>query len=395
VPDWILDRWRDEHGLSEFTPDHLAPHYEKVESILEVGASSEKARGTPSQVIGRGCDALGWSHFPVRRNAPGCDGQGVCQWGCPTDAKKSMNVSYVPLALQKGAQLVTGLKITEILIERGRAVGVIGRAAPDGRKVEVRARAVIVACGAMITPVLLLRNGIANSSDQVGRNLSIHPATSVSAVFDHPVRGFDHVPQGHGIDQFHREGILMLGASAPLDMGATMFPFVGRRYVDIMEQYANVASFGVMVEDGPNGRIMLGPNGRAIGLYKLGRHERELLARGCAAVARVFEAAGAKSIYTEVNGFYELESKNDIERLERARLGGFDVTSVGFHPLGSCRMGKDPAKSVVDEYCESHDVPGLYVVDGSVVPTSIAVNPQLTIMALATRAASMMANRFN
>jgi len=393
VPDWILENWRTELGLLELTADHLAPFYEKVERTLEVGPSTKEARGAVSDVIGAGCDALGWSHFPVRRNAPGCDGQGVCQWGCPTDAKKSMNVSYVPMALSRGAQLVTGVKVTEVLMERGRAVGVRGRVAPDGRKLEVRARAVILACGALLTPVLLLKNGIANQSGQVGKNLSVHPSTAVSALFDRPIRGFDHVPQGHGVDQFHREGILMLGASAPLDMGATLFPFVGKRYVEAMEQYENVASFGIMVEDGPNGRVTLGPGGKPITLYHLGKHERRLLAKGSAAIAKIFRAAGAKSVYTEIHGHDELESEADVERLERSTPPGHAMTMVGFHPLGSCRMGKSPSSSVVDTSYESHDVPGLYIVDGSVVPTSIAVNPQLTIMALATRAGEIIGKR--
>ncbi|MFO0564147.1 MAG: GMC family oxidoreductase N-terminal domain-containing protein [Polyangiaceae bacterium] len=393
VPEWILESWRTELGLLEMTPDHLAPFYEKVERTLEIGPSSKEARGPVSDVIAQGCAELGWSHFPVRRNAPDCDGQGVCQWGCPTDAKRSMNVSYVPLALRRGAQLVTGLKVDGVVMDRGRAVGVRGRATPDGRRVEIRARAVVLACGAMLTPVLLLRNGLANHSGQVGRNLSVHPATSVSAVFDRPIRGFDHVPQGHGVDQLHREGILMLGASAPLDMGATLFPFVGQRYVEMMEQYDRVASFGVMVEDGPNGRITLGPGGRALAFYHLGRHERQLLARGSAAVARIFRAAGARQCFTEIHGHDELTTGEDVERLERATPKGGDMTMVGFHPLGSCRMGKDPHSSVVDTSYESHDVPGLYLVDGSVVPTSIAVNPQLTIMALATRAGEIIGNR--
>ncbi|MBK7585622.1 MAG: GMC family oxidoreductase [Myxococcales bacterium] len=393
VPDWILENWRKDLGLLELTAEHLAPYYEKVERTLEVGASSKSARGPVSDVIGEGCDKLGWSHFPVRRNAPDCDGQGVCQWGCPTDAKRSMNVSYVPLALKRGAQLVTGLKVTEVLMERGRAVGVRGRALPDGRRVDVRARAVILACGALLTPVLLLKNGLANHSGQVGRNLSVHPATSVTALFDRPIRGYNHVPQGHGVDQFHREGILMLGASAPLDMGSTLFPFVGRRYVDLMEKYENVASFGVMVEDGPNGRVTLGPGKRPVTLYHLGKHERRLLAKGSAAIARIFRAAGATTCYTEIHGHDQLSSDADIERLERATPAGHDMTMVGFHPLGSCRMGKSASSSVVDTSYETHDVPGLYIVDGSVVPTSLAVNPQLTIMALATRAGELIAKR--
>ncbi len=393
VPDWILENWRTEMGLFELTPDSLAPFYEKVEATLEIAPSSKEARGPVSDVIGQGAEALGWSHFPVRRNAPGCDGQGVCQWGCPTDAKKSMNVSYVPMALSRGAQLVTGLTITNVIVENGRAVGVRGRAAPDGRRVEVRARAVILACGALLTPALLLKNGIANHSGQVGRNLSVHPATSVSAMFDRPIRGYNHVPQGHGVDQFHREGILMLGASAPLDMGSTMFPFVGQRFVETMEQYDNVASFGVMVEDGPNGRVVLGPGGHAITLYHLGKHERRLLAKGSAAVARIFRAAGARTCYTEIQSHAVLETEADVDRLERATPPGHEMTMVGFHPLGSCRMGKSASSSVVDTSYESHDVPGLYLVDGSVVPTSIAVNPQLTIMALATRAGEIIGKR--
>ncbi len=372
----------------------MKPYYDKVEATLDIRPNGAKERGKPSEVLGRGCDALGWSHFPVPRNAPDCDGQGVCQWGCPTDAKKSTNVSYVPMALSRGAQLVTGLKVDEVVVENGRAVGVRGKAVGSGQRMEVRARGVILACGALQTPVMLMRQGIANASGQIGKNLTIHPATGVSAIFDEEIRGFEHVPQGHGIDQFHRDGILILGAGAPLDMGANMFPFVGQRYMDVMERYDRVASFGVMVEDHPGGRIVLGPKGRPLTLYHLGKRERRLLARGSAAIARAFFAAGAKAAYTEIYGFDELKSEEDIDRLERACPAGHDVTMVAFHPLGTCRMGTDPETSVVDPYFESHDLPGLYVVDGSVVPTSIAVNPQLTIMALATRAGEVLADRF-
>lgn len=393
TPEWILERWRSEHGLSDFDSEYLGSFYDKVEQTLEIAPSTEAARGAPAKVIADGCEALGWSHFPVPRNAPGCDGQGVCQWGCPTDAKRSMNVSYVPMALTRGAQLVTGLRVTRVLVEGGRAVGVLG-VAKDGRTIRVRARGVVLACGTMATPVLLLRQNLANGSGQVGRNMTIHPATSVSAVFERDIRGWAHVPQGYGVDEFHRDGILILGAGAPLDMGATMFPFVGERYTELMERYDKVACFGVMVEDDPNGRVVLGPGGTPLYLYKLGKRERRLLARGSAAIARVFYAAGARAMFTEIHGHEELSGEDDIARLESACPGGFDVTGLAFHPLGTCRMGTDPAKSVVDPYHESHDVPGLYVVDGSAVPTSIAVNPQLTIMALATRAASLIAPRF-
>ncbi len=394
APDWIVDKWQQDHGLADFTPDHFAQYYDKVERTLEVAPSDKKAVGAAADVLARGCDKLGWKHFAVPRNAPGCDGQGVCQWGCPTDAKKSMNVSYVPLALQRGAQLVTGLRVQQVWLENGRAVGVIGRSS-DGKTIRVRARGTVLACGSLATPVMLLSQGIANASGMVGRNLTIHPATSVSGVFDEEIRGFEHVPQGHGVTEFHKDGILILGASAPLDVGATMFPMVGRRYMELMSAYDRVASFGVMVEDEPNGRIVLGPGKRPLMLYKLGTRERRLLARGSAAVARIFYEAGSREIHTEIRHHHELRSSADIDRLESACPGGLDVMMIGFHPLGTCRMGVDPDKSVVDPYHESHDVPGLYIVDGSVVPTSIAVNSQLTIMAFATRAGELLASRFS
>ncbi|MEB2310737.1 MAG: GMC family oxidoreductase [Sorangiineae bacterium] len=394
APDWIFEKWQSEHGLTEFTPEAFDAYYSKVERTLEVAPSDPKVIGAAADIIARGCDKLGWSHFPVPRNAPGCDGQGVCQWGCPTDAKKSMNVSYVPLALDRGASLVTGLTVQRVWLEGGRAVGVIGKRR-DGATIRVRSRGTILACGSLATPVLLLRQGIANSSGMVGRNLTIHPATGVSGVFDDEIRGWNRVPQGYGVTQFHRDGILILGAGAPLDVGATMFPMVGRRYMDLMSAYSHVASFGVMVEDEPNGRIVLGPRGRPLMLYQLGVHERRLLARGSAAIARIFYEAGSREIYTEIRHHHELHTLADIERLERACPGGFDLMMIGFHPLGTCRMGADPTRSVVDASCESHDVPGLYIVDGSAVPSSIAVNTQLTIMALATRTAEKITSRFD
>ena len=102
VPDRVLDHWRDDFGLTDFTPEMLGAYYEEVERFLEVAPSSKEALGAAGVLIAKGCDALGYSHHPLPRNAPGCDGQGLCCFGCPTDAKRSTNISYIPAALQKG-----------------------------------------------------------------------------------------------------------------------------------------------------------------------------------------------------------------------------------------------------------------------------------------------------
>ncbi len=386
TPDRILKKWREEHGLVEMTPEHMAPYFERVESILRVERATAAVAGGVGRVIGRGCDALGYRHFPVRRNAPDCDGSGVCDFGCPTDARRSTNVSYVPPALRAGAMLVTGLRAERVLVEEGRAVGVVGKALVTGARITVRARVTILACGALHTPVFLLKQKLGGA--EVGRNLSIHPACGVSALFpDEKVDMMHGAPQGYCVDQFHEQGILLLGASAPLDMGANMFPFLGRKLMEVMEAYDRVASFGVMVEDHTRGRVRVGPGGRPLALYWLGAHEIAQLQRGVEIVARIFMAAGAREVYPRIDGWDIVRDEADLGRFRSAKLGARDFLLTAFHPLGTCRMGPDRRSSVVDADHRMHELPGLYVVDGSAVPSSVAVNPQETIMALATRAA--------
>jgi choline dehydrogenase-like flavoprotein len=407
TPEWVLDRWSCEEGLVDLAPDRMAPYFDRVERELEVTRADAKFLGGVARVVGRGCDVLGYEHYALLRNAPACDGSGVCDYGCPTDARRSTNVSYVPSALGRGAQLMTGVRADGLLREGGRVVGVEGRALPTGKRVRVRARATVVACGAVMTPLLLTRDRAVSKLRMLGRNLSIHPATTVSALFDEEIRGYAAIPQGYCVGEFRREGILLLGASAPIDLGAAQFAFVGRKLMEVMEAYDRIASFGVMVEDGTSplsgawsipgrvsrGRVVAGPRGRPVVLYRLGHEEREKLRRGVEIMARIYLAAGAREVYPAVHGHRVLRSAADIARLARTLPPARDWLLTAFHPLGTCRMATDPTRGVVSPDHEVFGSPGLYVADGSVVPTSVGVNPQVTIMALATRAADRIAAR--
>jgi hypothetical protein len=393
APSRIFDSWRSKFGLREFSADSMAPYYERVEEVMGVAAADPRYLGGIARVIARGCDALGYKHKPLRRNAPACDGQGVCCFGCPTDAKRSTNVSFIPLALKAGAQLFTGLRAEKILIEHGRAVGVVATA--RGRKLTVRASAVVVACGSLLTPLFLERNKVGDSSGQLGRNLSIHPAVAALAQFDEVIDGQNAIPQGYSIEEFHDEGILFEGAFAPLDIGAASFPLLGKQLVDILEDYRRLACFGFMIEDSSRGRVRLGPGGRPFITYWLNRHDVSRLKRGVEILARVFFAGGARRVLPIVHGFDSLDTPGDLERFRHARVNARDFEITAYHPLGTARMGADPRSSVVGPDHQVHDLPGLYVTDGSSVPTSPAVNPQLTIMALAARAAEGLSNRLS
>ncbi len=393
VPDRVLQRWRDEFGLGEFTSERLTPYYERVEGVLGVAVARSEYLGGVARVIARGCDALGYSHHPLRRNAPDCDGKGVCCFGCPTDAKRSTNVSYIPLALRAGATLIKGIRVERVITESGRAVGVRARA---GRaELTVRARAVVVSCGSLLTPVFLGDNGLANSSGELGKNLSIHPATSANAIFDERIDGANAIPQGYAIDEFHDEGLLFEGAFAPLELGAASLTMLGEPLVRTLEAFDRLACFGFMIEDTSRGRVRRGPGGRPLITYYLNERDVARIKRGLEILARVYFAAGAREVLPNVHGWDSLAGEADLERFRHAQLTARDFDLIAFHPLGTARMGVDPRRSVVDTNHQCHDVPGLYVVDGSSIPSSLGVNPQVTIMAMATRAAEKLAARLD
>ena len=390
TPERVFSQWRDA-GLDAFSSDTMDPYYAKVESLIEVEPADPKYLGGIADAVARGADALGWhDHGPLARNAPGCDAASLCPFGCPTDAKRSTNVSYVPLALRYGANLVTGARVTRVLFEGGRAAGV--SAVGGGRRLTVRAGAVVLACGSVGTPSLLLHRGLANSSGQVGRNLSIHPAVGVMGLFPDEIRGYRAIPQGYGMEEFHAEGILFEGANVPMDFGAAGITMVGPRFTEIMENVEHLGFFGFLVEDTSRGRVVLGPGGRPLMLYNFNRHDVAQLKRGTEILCRLYLAAGAYGIFPQLPGFEEIFDERDIQRLRQTRFRAGDFELTAHHPLGTCRMGTDPTHSVVGPDHQTHDHRGLFICDGSSVPSSLGVNPQVTIMAMATRAAQFIAD---
>lgn len=391
TPDRVLAHWRDELGLDELAPDKLGGYFERVEAVLGVERAKRSLLGGNGRVIQRGCDALGFTrHGPLKRNAPACDGQGVCCFGCPTDAKRSTNVSYIPLALKAGAELFPGAKVRRIIVESGKAAGVVA-STRGGHVLTVRARAVVVACGAILTPLLLGAQGLGARSGQLGKNLSIHPATGALAEFDEQILPWAGIPQGYGIEELHEEGILYEGAMVPLEITMNMTQRIGPDLIRLAESFDHVASFGFMVQDSSRGSVRE-VMGQPVIQYWLTEKDVAHIKRGMDVLAQVFFAAGARVVHTGIAGFDTLTSERDLVALRRARIRPWDLDLSAYHPLGTARMGRDPSTSVIGPDHQVHDTEGLYVVDGAAVPSSLGVNPQVTIMALATRAAEKIAN---
>ena len=389
TPDRVLDRWCEETDSDALSPSHMEPYFEQIETHLGVALTSRRYVGPVAEVMQRGCDALGWKHGLLLRNAPGCEASGFCHLGCRSDSRKSTNLSYLPPALERGALLFTGLKAEQVLLEGGRVTGLEG-VAPNGNRIRVRARAVVLAGGTISTPLFLMAQGLANSSGQVGRNLTVHPSAGVMALFDEEIRGFDHIPQGYGSEQFLDEGILMVAAQASHNAMPSMFPQIGHRLMEPVAQLRHAAGVGPLVADATrNGRVWKEFRGVPVVRYTVTPADVARLKRGLELSMEMLVAAGARRLYPGVVGMGALEPHR-LDAFRKTDLAASDMVLVSYHPLGTCQMGTDPRTSVVGLDHQTHDVPGLFIVDGSTVRGPLGVNPQLTIMAVAARAADQI-----
>jgi choline dehydrogenase-like flavoprotein len=291
--------------------------------------------------------------------------------------------------------LLTGLRADAILREGGRAVGIEG-VTQRGKRVRVRARGVIIAGGSIPSPLLLQGEDIGTESGQVGRNLVIQPSSGFTALFDEPIAGRKHIPQGYGCDEFLRDGILIMAAQPDVNVAGVLFPFSGRRLMAALDRVDHMASFALLVRDSTrNGRVWRDVSGFPAITYNLAREDVENMHRAMIRTAEMCRAAGAKTFYSLTLKHQVMEKDRDFAAFRKASFGASDVVWTSYHPLGTCKMGHDGKSSVVGLDHQVHGVPGLFVVDGSTVPGAPGVNPQLTIMAMATRAAEKIAERMD
>jgi choline dehydrogenase-like flavoprotein len=395
IPEFILDEWVTKHGLTDLKKEHLWPIYERVEKRLSVHVNQPHEINENSRIMERGCTKLGWSHKPLSRNTKDCALTGFCVYGCATDRKQSMLVTYIPWALQKGAKVYADTRVEQIRTEGGRAVGVSGRMIdPQTGKtvaeVTVDAPLVILGAGAVQTPLLLLKNELCNRSDQVGRNFALHPSCVCVGLFDEEVYGYRGATLGSYCDEFEaldKGGFILEGGTAGADALQALSPGFGKAHVDFMLKYKHMASMASLVHDESVGRISWDGDRKKIE-YRLSEHDVPKVRASMAASARILFAAGAKEVYLPTYAPNIIRRVEDIDTvLDGLDLGPSTVFYYSYHPQGTCRMGTDPATSVVSPTGETHDVKGLYIADASIFPSSILVNPQMTVYALATHIA--------
>jgi choline dehydrogenase-like flavoprotein len=382
TPAAVLERWRRELGLDELTEAELDPFFRRVERELNVTQVPPDLAGRNAEVVRRGVERLGWSGDYIYRNVRGCVGSGVCAFGCPTAAKQHVGITYVPRAWAAGATTYTGARAHAIELRGDRARAVVASTTAGGW-LRVECEHVVVACGAVHTPLLLRRSGV--RAPRLGRNLAIHPATAVRALFDEEIDMWRGVPQSYYVDEFAEQGIMLEGAAGPPDQIALSLPGHGTPLRELMLRYRSMSQFGVMVADSSRGEVR-SLLGRPLIRYDLNQRDADLFKRGLERVAEIYWAAGAREVVLPVPALPRLRA-GDSGPLREASIRPEDLELMAFHPLGTAAAGRDPRRSVVDAKGRVHGLEGIHVADASALPSSPGVNPQITIMALSTRLA--------
>ncbi|MDP1819226.1 MAG: GMC family oxidoreductase, partial [Acidimicrobiales bacterium] len=349
--------------------------------------------GRDQELVKQGADRLGWRTIDDTRAQVHCAGCNRCVFGCPTGAKQSTLVSYLPRAAAFGATIHADCRVDTLELRGKRAVGVSGTVlherGPGRRRFSVGARAVVVACGAIHTPALLIRSGVRPPSGRVGRGLTLHPGAQVTAIFDTLVEGWKGVHQAYQVREFEDDGVILAAVNLPPPLVARSLPLDGPALGAAMDEYPRMVTAGVLVEDSTEGRVQV-VRGRPVPRYDVGRRDAGRVTGAVHKLARLLFEAGATKVYlpfpTEGGA---VRDADELARLAVPDARDLDLLTV--HLMGTAAMGGDPLRHVCDPFGRVRDSVGLYVADASLFPSPIGVNPMETIMALSTRCASAVA----
>lgn len=410
TPADVVDRWRTHHAATSVSLAELEPHWDFIEERLHIAEIPLEAVNKNNRSLYDGCKALGIEAGPVKRNVLGCALTGSCGHGCPIDAKQSMLVTLLPDAFKNGAALVSRCRVDQIVYEGARAVAVEGSLLdgfglePTGVRLTVKPRLVVVSGGAINSPALLLRSATPDRHGLLGRRTFLHPVILSIPVFHDEVRGFQGAPQAIASHAFAHRGaevgyFLEVGPVHPM-LAATAAPGFGKDHLAFMRQLPYIAAHIAITIDGfhddvVGGRVTVAPSGRPVLEYPIVERQWRAFADAQKLLARVGLAAGAHSVVTGHDPALVMKSEADIDKIDAQPWEPCRVGIFSAHQMGGCAMSDDPKLGVVRSAdLRHHDVENLHVIDGSVFPTSLGVNPQVSIYGLSRLAATRIAASF-
>ncbi len=399
TPESVLDQWARVHGVRELGVGALNPHWDEIEKRLSIAQISLEETNRNNRLLYDGCKAIGLEAKTTFRNTRNCFKSGYCGMGCPVDAKQSMNITYLPDAIAHGARVVSRCRVDRLVVEAGHVASAECTVlssddygyAETPQRLRVRAKKFVLSAGAIGTPSILIRSGL--SGGVVGRGTYLHPVIGVTARYKDPVEPFYGAPQSVASHALAHRGdkVGLFMETAPLHpmLAAISSSGFGPQHRAIMTELPHLAAHIALAIDGfheseTGGTVTVRPSGAPLVDYPIPPRIWEALREGLRTLIRLNLAAGADWVLSGHDPALRFSSERDLGQLDSAPFAPNRVNIFSAHIMGGARMGDDPARSVVrSSDCRHHSVSNLHIVDGSIFPTSLGVNPQETIYGIA------------
>ncbi len=395
LPDVVRREWR---GLGvDISDDEWDLANREVSGEINIQQVREEELGANSLIFRKGCELMGYSeHRPNFRNCKSCMQCGLCHLGCHYETKQDMRVTYLHRALnhpRSRVKIYCNCSAERVTHSGGIVDAVEGHFLDSSgiarHKIRVDSDLVIIAAGSIASTELLLKSSIAEG--KAGKGLALHPVPFVLGDFPFPIRGIQGIPMTYTLHDFavtngvEDGGFLVEGTFLPPLQLSLLLPISGWRHKELMMRYNHYAMAGILVRDGSNGTITLNGRGLPRVDYTLQEKEIEIIAQGVEVVSRMWFALGATRVVTPHLKKPIIEGPEEIPALLKLIKNDPRGMLLGSaHPQGGNRMGDDPDRCVVDSNCSIYGFENLFPCDASVFPTAIGVNPQMTVMALAT-----------
>jgi choline dehydrogenase-like flavoprotein len=387
-PPALLQAWRDYDGLSGLTDEVMVPFVDRVWSDIHAEPTGADHTSRNAARLALGARQLGWAASPTPRSVRGCLNLGLCNFGCPSGAKQSTLLTYVPRAERAGARVLAGTRAGRVRVEAGAVRGV--DAVAGSEKVVVDAPVVCVAAGVLETPALLLRSGIPGVT---GEGVAFHTSTHVTARCTEPIHGYYGPTMGFTVTEFSTligfpgPGVMIENTSVHPISAAAAIPGFGAEHAARMAQLPYLAKAVVLVRDRTRGTALADGTIR----YDHVADDFDRLRLGMHESARGYLAAGAAEVWLPLHDFPTVRREADLAPLLHAPLDASAFTLLyAVHLFGGAAMGE---RGPCDEDGRCRSVRGLYVSDAASLPSNTGVNPQVTIMANALRIGTAIVSR--
>jgi choline dehydrogenase-like flavoprotein len=397
-PSEILADWRTRFGLDGWTDAALAPYVERAWRAVNASPTDGAQLSRNAHLLALGAERLGWAAEAMPRSVRGCANLGLCNLGCPTGAKQSSLVSWVPMAERAGARVLAPVRVERILRRGDAASGVVAtRFGPDGApggELIAEAPAICLAGGVLGTPPLLLRSGLEGPGVPAGRGVQLHSSVHVTARFAEPVHGYYGPTMSYAVSEFSDvnghagPGFMIENVTVDPVTTASSLPGTGAAHAERMSALPYLARSLVVLRDATRGEIDLESSGDARVRYLPMPADLARLRDGMAAIARAYLAAGASEVWLPLHGSAPIRRESDLAAIGTGDVSPRTLTLLyAVHLFGGAGMGADPARGTCDGDGRVFGTRGLWVSDASALPGNTGVNPQITIMAHALRVA--------